>query len=127
MKELLKKFKKLNLPQDKYAIYGSRPMAIRGIRKAKDLDVAVKNSLFKELLKKYKEIRPGHIKINNIEIYASWNSYIDNADEVINCADLIDGFKFIKLEDLIKWKNKLGRKKDLKDIALMKKYLSNRN
>lgn len=120
MKDLLQKLKELKIPNYEYAIYGSGPLAIRGIRKAKDLDLFVKEKTYKKLLKKYKEIQPGHIKIGKIEIFSIKNSYVDNPIYVINKADTIKGFKFIRLTDLIKFKKKLGRKKDYKDIELIK-------
>lgn len=48
----LSKLKKLNLSPNQYAIFGSGPMAVRGIRKIKDLDVVVKDEPYKELLEK---------------------------------------------------------------------------
>jgi len=119
----LDELKKLNLPKDKYAIFGSGPIAIRDIRKSKDIDVVVKDDLYKELLRKHKEFKPGQIKIGNIEIFAPQNTAIDNPEKVIDRAEIIEGFKFIRLDDLIKWKQKLGRPKDLKDIQLIKDYL----
>ena len=50
---LLKELAKLNLPKDKFVIFGSGPMAIRGIRNSEDLDILVKEDLWKELSNKY--------------------------------------------------------------------------
>jgi predicted nucleotidyltransferase len=41
---------------------------------------------------------------------------------MIDRAELIQGFRFIKLEDMIKWKQKMGREKDMQDIELVRKY-----
>ncbi|HHE76422.1 MAG TPA: hypothetical protein ENL27_00315 [Candidatus Parcubacteria bacterium] len=125
-KELLEELKRLNLPDGGYAIYGSGPMAVRGLRDANDLDIVVKDELYEKLREKYKdkEIKTGHIKIGDIEIFASFNSLIDNPEEVIDRTEELNGFRFIRLEDLIRWKQKLGREKDLKDIKLIKKYLA---
>jgi len=123
MKKLLAKLKKLNLPSRQYAIYGSGPLGIRGIKKVKDLDIVVKDDLYKKILKKYQEIRSGCIKIGNIEIFPTWNAIISEPDKVINRAEEIDGFKFIRLSDLIIWKKKMGRKKDFQDIKLIEEYL----
>ena len=48
---------------------------------------------------------------------------IENPDEVIERAEIFHGFKFIRLDDLIRWKEKFGREKDLKDLELIKEYL----
>ena len=49
-KELLKKVKELNLPQNQYAIFGSGPLAIRGIRDSNDIDLIVKKKLWNKLM-----------------------------------------------------------------------------
>ena len=46
--------KKLNLPKGKYAIFGSGPLAIRNIRDTHDLDVIVKNDIYKDRLLRQK-------------------------------------------------------------------------
>ena len=98
---------------------------VRGLRDAKDLDVIVKNELYDKLRQKYKEVELSHIKIGeDIEIFSSSNSLMDDSDKVINRAEIFNGFKFIRLDDLIKWKEKMGRIKDLKDIELIKEYLA---
>jgi predicted nucleotidyltransferase len=123
-KRLLKKLNKLNLPDGNYAVLGSGPMTVRGLRDAEDLDVVVKDELYEKLRQEYKEVEFGHIKIgDDIEIFSSSNILISNPDEVINRAETFKGFKFIRLEDLIKWKEKMGRKKDFEDIESIKEYL----
>lgn len=61
-KKLLWEFKKLNLPDGQYAVYGSGPMAVRGIKEAHDLDVVVARDLYKKLLGKYPEKENGATK-----------------------------------------------------------------
>jgi hypothetical protein len=120
---LLDELKKLNLPPNQYAIYGSGPMGIRKIKEINDLDIVVKNDLYKKLLEKHKETKLGCLSIGKIEIYPARNALIDNPDEVIDRSETIDGYKFITLKDLIDWKRKMGREKDLKDIELIEEYL----
>ncbi len=40
-KELFKKVKNLNLPIGDYALFGSAPMGIRGLRECHDIDIIV--------------------------------------------------------------------------------------
>lgn len=124
MKELLKEFAKLNIPDGQYAIYGSGPLAIREIRDARDLDVAVKDRFYADMVNMHPEKEKGKIELSGgkIEIYPAWNSLMDNAEEAIDRAELIRGFRFVKLEDIIEWKQKMGRDKDKRDIELIKKY-----
>ncbi|MFP4539720.1 MAG: hypothetical protein ACLFNN_02170 [Candidatus Paceibacterota bacterium] len=124
MKELLAEFAKLNIPDGQYAIYGSGPLAIRGIREARDLDVVVRDGFYQELIKEYPEKEKGKIEINagDIEIFPAWNSLINEPEEVIGRAELIEGFRFITIEDLVIWKKELDREKDHKDLKLIKRY-----
>ena len=39
MQELFFRLNKLNLPANEFAIFGSGPISVRGLRKAKDLDI----------------------------------------------------------------------------------------
>ncbi len=60
-KNLLEELKKLNFPAENFAIFGSGPMAVRGIRDVNDLDIIVKDSIWAELLKSHTpaEKKPG--------------------------------------------------------------------
>ena len=127
-KKLLNEFKKLNLPDGEYAIYGSGPLAIRGIREARDLDVIVTDSLYQELKEKYpKDSKKERIKIEKIEIYPcwAWEPQIKGLEGAIKRAELIEGLRFVQLNDLVNYKKKMGRPKDLNDIKLIREYLQN--
>ncbi len=123
----LEELKKLNLPKGKYAIFGSGPLAIRGLRDVRDLDVIVKDDAYEKLCAKY----PRHIKtepvnciqIGNLEIGNKWLNNSNQIDEMIETADIIYGFPFVKLKYVLEWKKKMGRDKDLKDVQLIEKYL----
>ena len=41
-KDLFQKVKELNLPKGKYALFGSAPMGLRGIRECHDIDIIAK-------------------------------------------------------------------------------------
>ena len=45
----------MDLPDGKYAIFGSGPMAVRGIKPTDDLDVIVVDNLYQKLKGKYQE------------------------------------------------------------------------
>jgi len=120
--KFLEELKELNLPDKEYAIFGSGPLAIRGIRQAEDLDIIVTKGLYKKLKEKYSEKDRG-IFINNIEIISPDTSIVDNPEEIIKRAELIKGFRFTLLEDIIEWKKKMKRPKDINDIKLIEDYL----
>lgn len=122
--QLLKKLKQLNLPEDQYAIFGSGPMAVRGLKEAKDVDLVVTQKLYDALKQKYTEIKPGQMIIDGvIEICSPDYSLVDHCEEVIKHSEMIDGFRFMRLDDLLKWKREMGRDKDYKDIKIIEKYL----
>lgn len=124
---MLERFKeeleKLNLPKDKFAIFGSGPLVIRGIRESQDIDILVKAELWEELEKKYPKEKEDLIKIGNIEIFKDWKPWFEDKNKLIDDSDIIKGFRFVKLKYTIKWKELYNREKDREDIRLIKKYL----
>jgi len=121
----IKEVLRLNLPKDEYALFGSACLAVRGLRENKDIDVLVKDELWKKLLRKYKANEKGAIKIRNVEIaYGSSNPWRDApVDEMIDDADIFRGIRYVKLEYILAWKKKRKNAKDIKDIRLIENYL----
>jgi hypothetical protein len=119
----LEQLKRLNLPKDKFAIFGSGPLAVRGIRKSDDIDIIVKKELWHKLSEKYNKTNEEIIKIGNIEIYKEWKPWVKDNDDLIDSADVFDEIRFVKLEDVLGWKKKYNRPKDLKDIELIENFM----
>ncbi|MGM0482836.1 MAG: hypothetical protein ACQEP6_03180, partial [Patescibacteria group bacterium] len=65
MHELFIKFAKLDLPKDSYAIFGSGPLAVRGLKVLNDIDVVVTDEFFTTLAEKYGEETPGKIEMED--------------------------------------------------------------
>ncbi len=130
-REILEEFKKLNLPDKEYAVYGSGPLAIRGIRETNDLDVLITDELYQKLKEKYPQnTEKDKVTIGKIEMFPSWNwmwgNGIGDLKDVIGRAEIIENVRFILLDDLVICKREMGRKKDLEDIDLIEKYLRKR-
>ena len=121
----IEELKKLNLPQDKFAVFGSGPLAIRKIRESEDVDIIVKPELWEKLIKKYPLEKENLIKIGKIEVYKDWLNLSDRIDEMIDNAEIIEGFPYVRLKYLLDWKRWMGREKDIKDIKLIEDYLKN--
>ena len=119
----LKELDLLNLPRGFYAITGGGPLTIRNLRKANDVDVVVKNSLWEKLSKRYTPYDEYHIQIGNIEIWGDLINLTDKMDEVIDNAEIIEGYPFVTLQDTLSWKTFLNREKDKRDIVLIKESL----
>ncbi len=126
--DLLGQLDELNLPTDQYAIFGSGPLAIRGIRKTDDIDILVTPSIFEKLEKQYPtKILNGNtlVEIGDIEAMITWpGTSSKKVQKMIKQSEMIQGHPYVKLKHLIDSKKKMARPKDLKDIQLVKQYLS---
>ncbi len=140
MKEWIKELKKLRLPSDEYAVFGSGPIAVRGIRKARDLDIIVKKNLWRRLKKEHKvKYKQDSVDKNRkykiiqiptpkgiIDVFDEWHKPDYDIDELIKEADIIYGVRFVKLKRVLEWKKLGERKKDKKDVKLIEEYLNNK-
>lgn len=128
--QILNELKKLNLPIDKYAVFGSGPMAIRGIRESNDIDIIVTKDLFDKLkqenLNKLGKTDFGDesIKFNDVEIINIWRDLKIDINILINESELIEDYPFVKLDYVIEWKKNRSKEKDNKDIDLINKFLN---
>ncbi len=124
--ERLEEVKKLKLPTDQYVLWGSTPLAIRGLRKARDIDIVVTKSLWDDLLKTYKPQgeKKNVIKLGEIEIWNDLLNLTDKIDEIVENRDMIMDLPFMGLSYVIEWKKMRGKEKDLKDIELINNYLT---
>lgn len=131
MIKYLDELKSLNLPKGQFAIFGSGPLSVRGLRENEDLDILVTPALWNKLAKDHpvitKEGKPDSIYIGHIQIlevhYKDWSPYITEATKLITEAEIINGFPFVKLEYLLDCKKMMDGEKHSKDIELIQKYL----
>ena len=129
---IFERVKKLNFPLGEYVVIGASILEAIGIRNTHDVDIIVAPQLFEKLResKIYKEeIKWGKIFLigDEIEIGTKldWENYSTTIEEAINTAAIINGVPFLNLEETIKFKRAMGRKKDFKDIELIESYLKN--
>ena len=129
------KILKLNLPKGGYAIFGSGPMAIRGLRPSRDIDIIVTNDVFEkykkgEEWKLVKFERDGRkiemLEKDDFELYPTWGPGDWDIEKLVEEAEIIDGLPFVRLEAVLKWKKISARKKDREDVKLIKEYLSSK-
>ena len=119
----LKELKELKLPKDKFAVFGSGPLAIRGLRENEDIDIILKKDIYNDLKSKYPSNEKGGLQIGQIEVYDRWQ-FGEDVNQLIDSADIIEGIRFVKLEHVLEWKKKRMKEKDIKDIKLIEKYLN---
>jgi hypothetical protein len=113
-KKFLTELNKFGFKLGEYAIFGSGPLAIRGLVKADDIDVIIKE-------KYWKWGDEDKVKIGNIEFLKSW--YGEDINKVVDEAEIIKGKPYVKLDKVLKYKLFLNRKKDASHIKILKDIL----
>jgi hypothetical protein len=128
--DYLEEARNMNLPLGKYAVSGSGPLAIRGIRDTKDLDLIVTPDIYSH----YKKQREWKLRFaygnfflrnGNIEMWKKigfWKDIV-NIRKLIERAELINGMPFVNLQDFIYWKKRTFRNKDKRDVKLAQDWL----
>ena len=118
----------LNLPLGEYAIFGSGPMVVRGIREGRDIDIIVTKSLFEKLRDRYSEhIHEEKLELGKIELSSKCLDYSDEEiGTLISTAETIEWLSFASLDEVVKFKKRLAREKDIRDIGLIEEYRKNR-
>lgn len=116
--------KKLNLPKGKFAIFWSSILSIRNIREADDIDILVKEDVRDSLARTYpvKDKWYQAIEIGKIEIMKDRIHLYGKENEMIDTAEIIEWLPFVKIEYFKTWKEKIGREKDKRDLALLSEY-----
>ncbi len=131
--KLLERVKSLNLPKGQYALFGSAPILVRGLRDAThDIDIIVKKDVWDEYAKKENwKVKSGPSGDNylgwegeDIELWNSWRPGEWDIEKIINDAEIINGISYVRLETTLEWKKQNGREKDLKDAKLIEDHLS---
>lgn len=128
--DILRKF---DLPITEYAITASGPIGIRNLREIQDIDLIVTGKLWDHLVAKYGMTNINHIKKvllpgGLIEVFCeeSFGSdkHFPSVAQRIARAEIIEGLPFESLDDLIAFKRRLGREKDLADLVLLTQHLN---
>ncbi len=124
-----------NLPTDQYAITGSGPLVIRNLKAIGDIDIIVSQGLWDDLAAQFgvadqdgvrKIVLPGEI----VEAFHEGSFYTAPVDDKaptiasrIAHAEIIDGLPFDSIENILYYKQKDAREKDLKDILLIEQWM----
>lgn len=126
MRLLMDELKKLNLPSDEFSVFGSGPMAIRGLKEPGDMDIIVTENLWNKLKQKYELVKKPnyeYLTVNGIDFFHDWTHPGYDLNKLINDSDIIQRVRFVKLEAVLEWKLKRNLEKDKKDIDILKKHL----
>ncbi|MBB4947675.1 hypothetical protein F4556_003210 [Kitasatospora gansuensis] len=117
----------LQLPAGDYVVCGSAALLARGLRaRIGDLDVLARGHAWQIATTLARPVRPPsghgwavHHPTAAIEIVDRWTPSW-STDRIITDADVIDGIPFMRLGDVLRWKEAHQRPKDLPDIAAIR-------
>jgi hypothetical protein len=123
-KILFDRLRALELTPGEYAIFGSGPIAVRGlISKLGDLDVIVKDATWDRVKGLGEVVRYGEDETvdlgTGLSFGRSWGYGHFDIDQLIDDAEIINGLPFVRLSAVIEFKRLAGRPKDLEHIALI--------
>ena len=118
----------LDIDSAEPVIVGSGILDVVGIRPSNDIDLLVSKETFYKIANSGHEIsqRPDgseKIEIDNVELMYDW--YGKKVSDAAIKTTVIDGIKFMSIEEVRRWKALLDRSKDQADILLIDKYLEN--
>jgi hypothetical protein len=117
----------LDLDCDHFVIFGSAPLLAHGLRRSiRDLDVVARGAAWRrasELGVPTVETITGDPAMNlcdgRIQVFQEWISKEWSTDDLIDRAEIIQGLRFAPLADVLAYKRKLKRPKDIADIEVL--------
>jgi hypothetical protein len=127
--------RKFNLPNNQYAITGSGPLGIRNLKTIGDIDIIVTPELWDILAKRYGIVDENGVRKITfpdgvVEAFGEDSFYTAPKDDQaptiasrIAKAEIIDGLPFDSMENVLFYKRKDAREKDLKDILLIEQWV----
>ena len=120
----------LDLPTDDYAVFGGGPLYAHGLKEElHDLDIIARGEALRRVreLGEVKEAKLGGEVVNlfgeSLEFFDTWAPGQWDPDRLIDTADVIEGVRFVGLMHVLEWKKRMGRPKDLDDIARIEEHL----
>lgn len=130
-KSLLLRLKKLGLPEKDFAVFGSGPLYVRGIKESlRDLDLIARGEAW-EMATGMGVVSAAPsgcgmmVRLTGapIDIFNKWTSSEWNVDQLIDGADIIDGLRYVNLREVLRWKKSAARGKDVEDITRIEAFL----
>ncbi len=122
--------KRLELPADSYAVFGSGGLGLRGWREPHDIDLVVSPELYDQLRERgwREDMSPaGHARVHKGMYEASlqpltMSGHVFTNDQIIARAEVFEGVPFVRLQDVLAWKRSHRRPKDQDDIKIIESY-----
>ena len=125
---------KLTLPREDFAIFGSGPLFVHGLRDTiSELDIVARGKAWEKAaaLSAPEGAEMGGRIINLvgglISIYDSWEPQPEekpwNLQELIDTADIFAEMRFVSLQHVLTWKKLMNRPKDQADIRAIEQLI----
>jgi len=130
MANIFRTVENLDLPDGEYAVISSGILQALGLRAANDVDIVVSPQILKQFKDKggwrsYEKWGKTFLENEEMDIdmfsEISWEAYPTTRKEVIASARDINGVPFMNIAETIKFKRAMGREKDERDTALLKR------
>lgn len=124
---LFERLRRLNLPPQGYAIFGSGPLAIRGlIPRSNDLDIICRKEVWTivsrlgdvRYLPEY-DVSVVELADGTLTFGTEWKIGDFDVDELIETAEIIDGLPFVRLDHVVRYKRIRSSEKDLQHLAVL--------
>ncbi len=124
------RLRNLNLSAGDFAIFGSGPLIVRGIIPASnDLDILCRRQAWKTVLELGESEYLCDYDVNVVTMCdgqltfgEKWGIGEFETDELIDCAEIIDGLPFVRLEHVASYKRISKRPKDLVHLEALEAY-----
>lgn len=134
---LFQKLQSLELSPSDYTIFGSGSMFAYGIRpisELHDLDIVVTGPSWMNLAQAYPPVHDDEWECDwiylfdkELELANGWGPGIWDIQGLIQNSEEIDGFNFVNLQDVLKWKKEMSREKDIQHIRMIEAFLQQTN
>lgn len=123
--ELIRELAALNLDPEEFVIFGSAPLLVHGLRATiRDLDVVARGDVMawarrtgSPAVGRHSGAQVWQLNGGRLQFSSGWTNSLWSPDELIDNAQLVDGLRFARLADVLRYKQELRRPKDLIDIA----------
>lgn len=131
---LIQNLLSLNLALEDFAVFGSGPMFAHGIKDlGGDLDLIARGRAWEKasVIKQPVAAKSGTGEVIELfdgllEIFDIWGPGEWDVNRLIDDAEIIDGIRFVRLPEVLKWKKLMNRDKDMEHIRLIEEYLSSK-
>lgn len=122
---LFDRLRALELTPGEYAVFGSGPIAVRGlIDTVRDLDVILRGETWQRVRELGAIVMKGDDETvdlgNGLTFGTSWGYGVFDIEDLIDDAEILEGLPFVRLDAVIEFKKVADRPKDREHLRLLR-------